>query len=228
MANPTKPTIKTEFIPLLLIILTISVSIFFYNNLPERIATHWNFAGEVDGYGSGRAQAIFFPLLIIGIYLLFSFIPYLDPKRERYAQFSQVYSIFKSIILALMVVIYLIVGLNGLGYNLPVGVIIPALIGLAFIILGNYFGKIKMNWFMGIRTPWTLSSEEVWNKTHRFGGKMFILAGFLMIAEIFLPLSWKLPVFITMIIVLLFGTIGYSYVAYLKEKKNNPPADKFN
>ncbi|MFH1583086.1 MAG: SdpI family protein, partial [Candidatus Falkowbacteria bacterium] len=82
-----------------------------------------------------------------------------------------------------------------------------------------YMGKIKMNWFMGIRTPWTLSSEEVWNKTHRFGGKMFILAGLLMVAEIFLPTGWKLPVFIIMMVTLLAGTVGYSYFAYLKEKK---------
>lgn len=221
MPNPIRPTIKTEFIPLALLILTVFASIFFYNNLPERIATHWNFAGQVDGWGSGQAQAIFFPLLIVGMYILFLLIPYLDPKKERYEQFNKIYHIFKSIILALIVVIYLVVGLNGLGYNLPVGVIIPGLIGLLFIVIGNYMGKIKMNWFMGIRTPWTLSSEEVWNKTHRFGGKMFILAGLLMIAEIVLPMSWKLPVFIIMITALLFGTMGYSYLVYLREKKND-------
>jgi uncharacterized membrane protein len=219
MTNPVKPTIKTEFIPLLLIILTLASGVFFYNNLPERIATHWNFAGEIDGWGSGKAQAIAMPLLAIGMYLLFLLLPYLDPKKERYEQFNKVYHIFKGIILALMVVIYFIIGLNGLGYNLPVGVIIPGLIGVLFIVLGNYLGKIKMNWFIGIRTPWTMSSEEVWNKTHRFGGKMFILAGFLMIAEIFLPLSWKLPVFIIMMAVLLLGTVGYSCFVYLKEKK---------
>jgi len=122
--------------------------------------------------------------------------------------------------MGLIVVIYMIIGLNGLGYNLPVGVIMPGLIGLLFIVLGNYLGKIKMNWFMGIRTPWTMSSENVWNKTHRFGGKMFILAGLLMIAQIFLPLNFRLPVFIFSIAVILFGTVGYSYLVYLREKKN--------
>ncbi|MDP2737059.1 MAG: SdpI family protein [bacterium] len=219
MANPIKPTIKSEFIPLALLTLSIFASVFFYNNLPERVATHWNFAGEVDGWGSGQAQAIALPLLTTGMYILFLLLPYLDPKKERYEQFSKIYHIFKNIILSLMVVIYFVIGLNGLGYNLPVGVIIPGLIGLLFIVLGNYMGKIKMNWFMGIRTPWTLSSEEVWNKTHRFGGKMFILAGFLMMAQIFLPLIWRLPIFIISIAGLLFGTIGYSYVLYLKEKK---------
>lgn len=219
MANPIKPTIKTEFIPLLLIILTLASAVFFYNNLPERVATHWNFAGQVDAYGSGKAQAIAIPLMVVGMYLLFLLMPYLDPKKERYEQFSKIYHIFKTMILALLIIIYFIVGLNGLGYNLPVGLIIPALIGLLFIIIGNYMAKIKRNWFVGIRTPWTLSSEEVWNKTHRFGGKMFILAGLLMIAEIVMPNSWKLWIFIIMMAVLLGGTVGYSYIVYLQEKK---------
>ena len=218
MSNPIKPSLKTEFIPLLLIILMALAAVYFYNNLPERVAMHWNFAGVVDGYGSGQAQAVALPMVAIGMYLLFLLLPYLDPKKERYEQFSKVYHIFKAIILALLAVIYFIIGLNGLGYNLPVGIIIPGLIGLLFIIIGNYLGKIKPNWFMGIRTPWTLSSEEVWNKTHRFGGKMFILAGLLMMAETIMPNSWKLAVFIAMIVMLLFGTVGYSYIVFLQEK----------
>jgi len=219
MANPIKPTIKTEFIPLLLIILTLASAVYFYNNLPERVATHWNFAGVVDGWGSGKSQAIAIPSMIIGMYLLFLLMPYLDPRKERYEQFSKVYHIFKTIMIGLLTIIYFIVCLNGLGYNLPVGIIIPGLIGLLFIIIGNYMAKLKLNWFVGIRTPWTMSSEEVWNKTHRFGGKMFILAGLLMMAEIVVPNSWKLAIFIITMILLLGGTIGYSYLVYLKEKK---------
>lgn len=219
MSNPIKPTIKSEAVALIIIFLAILLGVYFYFNLPELVITHWNFAGQADAWGSGKFQSIFFPLLIIAMYLLFLFMPYLDPKKERYEQFIKVYHIFKNIILGLFLIIFLTVGLNNLGYNLPVDIVIPAMIGLLFIVTGNYLGKIKPNWFMGIRTPWTLSSEEVWNKTHRFGGKMFILAGLLMILEAFLPLSWKLPVFIAMIAVLLLGTIGYSYVVYLKEKR---------
>jgi len=219
MSNPIKPTIKTEFFSLAIIILTLAASVFFYNNLPERIATHWNFAGEADGWGSGPMQAIIFPLIIIGTYLIFVFIPYLDPKKERYEQFNRVYHIFKNIILTLLVIVYFLMCLNGLGYNLPVGIIMPILIGLLFIIMGNYMAKLKQNWFIGVKTPWTLSSEEVWNKTHRVGGKMFILAGLLMMAQVILPNSWKLAVFITTMLILLVGTIGYSYIAYFQEKK---------
>jgi uncharacterized membrane protein len=219
MSNPIKPTIKTEFFSLALLILTAAASVFFYNNLPERIATHWNFAGEVDGWGSGPMQAIIFPLIIIGMYFMFLLIPYLDPRKERYEQFSKVYHIFKNIILAMMVVVYFLMCLNGLGYNLPVGIITPIMIGFLFIIMGNYMAKLKRNWFVGIKTPWTMSSEEVWNKTHRVGGKMFILAGLLMMVGIIVPNSWKLAVFIITMVILLVGTIGYSYIAYLQEKK---------
>jgi uncharacterized membrane protein len=221
MSNPIKPTLKSEIFALVLILITVVSAVYFYNNLPARIITHWNFAGQPDGWGSSKVQSVALPSMVVGMYLLFLALPYFDPKKDRYEQFAKTYHIFKNLLLALFVIIFFITGLSNLGYNVPVGVIIPLLIGLMFIIMGNYFGKIKPNWFMGIRTPWTLSSEEVWNKTHRFGGKMFILAGLLMIAEIFLPLSWKLPIFIIMMVILLFGTTGYSYVVYLQEKKKN-------
>jgi uncharacterized membrane protein len=187
--------------------------------LPERIPVHWNFSGEVDRWGSGKVHAVFFSVLVIGMYLLFLFIPYLDPKKARYEQFSKTYHIFKSIIIFFLFLIYLIASLNGLGYNISVAFWVPVLIGILFIIIGNYMGKIKSNWFVGIRTPWTLSSEEVWNKTHRFGGKMFILAGLLIAFEGIMPANWRLPIFIIALVVILLGTLVYSYVVYLKEKK---------
>jgi len=119
-----------------------------------------------------------------------------------------------------MALIYFIVGFSGLGYNISVSLWMPVLIGLLFIVMGNYLSKIKPNWFMGIRTPWTLSSEEVWNKTHRFGGKIFILGGLLMILEPLLPTNFQLAVFIITMVIILAGTVGYSLIAYLQEKKN--------
>ncbi len=219
MPNPTKPTFKTEIFSLIIIVASLVASVYFYFNLPERVPTHWNIAGQVDAWGSGKTQAIVFAAMMVGMYVLFLVIPYLDPRKERYEQFSKVYHIFKSIILFFLFIIFLIASLNGLGYNIAVGVWVPILIGLMFIIMGNYMGKIKSNWFIGIRTPWTLSSEEVWNKTHRFGGKMFIIAGILMMLEGFLPVVWRLPVFIFGISLILFGTLVYSYIVFLQEKK---------
>lgn len=221
MTNAIKPTLKSEIIPFLGVVITIVSAVYFYYHLPAQVPMHWNFEGNVDRWGSGKSQAIVLPLIIIGIYAMFLLLPMLDPKKERYEQFAKTFHIFKAIFVVFMAVIYVMTGLVGLGYNIPVGVWTPGLIGILFIIIGNYMGKIKPNWFVGIRTPWTMSSEEVWNKTHRFGGKMFILAGLLMMIQIIMPESWRLAIFILTIAVLLIGTIGYSYLVYLKEKKKN-------
>ncbi|MCX6745161.1 MAG: SdpI family protein [Candidatus Parcubacteria bacterium] len=218
MSNPIKPTIKTEIIPLLLIIISVVASFYFYANFPEQVPMHWNIAGQVDGWGSKTTGAIILPLVIIAMYVMFLLIPYLDPKKDRYEQFVKVYHIFKNYLIGFMVLVYLVTGLAGLGYDVPVGLIIPIGVGILFILIGNYMAKIKMNWFMGIRTPWTLSSEEVWNKTHRMGGKIFMLGGFLIILTGIAPLSWRLPIFILTMVLLIFGTIGYSYWVYRIEK----------
>lgn len=221
MSNPIKPTIKTEILPLVLILISLAASFYFYANFPDQVPTHWNFAGEVDSYSSKAFTAFFFPVLAVLMYFLFLVFPSIDPKKDRYNEFRKVYHIFKSLILAFLVIIYFIVGLNGLGYNISVSLWMPALIGLLFIVMGSYMAKIKPNWFMGIRTPWTLSSEEVWNKTHRFGGKMFILGGILMILQPFLPVSFRTTIFIITLVIVLAGTTGYSLIAYLREKKGS-------
>ena len=220
MSNPTKPTIKTEIIPLLALIASLCASFYFYAHFPERVPIHWNVAGEVDGWGSRWVGAFMLPAVIAGMYLLFLAIPYLDPKKDRYEQFRKVFHIFKGFIVVFMAVLFFITSFSALGYNINVGLWVPGLVGLLFILLGNYMGKIKPNWFMGIRTPWTLSSEEVWNKTHRFGGKVFVLSGLVFMAMNWIPVSWRGPVFIADMVFILLGTVVYSYVVYLKEKKN--------
>lgn len=224
--NPIKPTLKTEIIPLLAVATVLASSFYFYAHFPERVPMHWNIAGEVDGWGSRWVGAFMLPVVILGMYLLFLVIPYLDPKKDRYEQFRKVFHVFKGFIVVFMALIYFITGLSALGYNINIGLWVPGLVGVLFILLGNYMGKIKPNWFMGIRTPWTLSSEEVWNKTHRFGGKVFMLGGLVFIAMNWIPLNWRGPLFIADMVFILLGTVVYSYVVYLKEKKINPPSDK--
>ena len=154
------------------------------------------------------------------MYLLFLALPYLDPRRERYADFAKVYHIFKGILVGFMALIYFITGLAGLGYQVSVGAIIPAGVGLLFIVLGNYMSKIKPNWFMGIRTPWTLESEEVWNKTHRLGGKLFILMGLFMVVGTILPLDYFWYLFIAGVLSVSLVPIIYSYLLFRKLKKD--------
>ncbi len=220
MANPIKPTIKTEIIPIILILTSIAASFYFYANFPDQVPTHWNYRGEVDSYSSKAFGAFFFPLLILGIYLLFLVIPYLDPRQKRYQDFAKVYHIFKGILVGFMALIYFITGLAGLGYQISVGSIVPAGVGLLFIVLGNYLSKIKPNWFMGIRTPWTLESEEVWNKTHRLGGKLFILMGLFMIFGSILPVEYFWYSFVVGVMAVSLIPIVYSYLLFRKLEKN--------
>lgn len=219
MKNPIKPNFKTEFLSLLAVVAALASSFFFYNNFPDRVPTHWNVAGEVDGWSSPFVAAFVLPLIILGMYLMFLLIPVLDPKKDRYEQFVKVYHIFKTILVLFMAVIYFSASFYALGYNVPVATMLPVMIGALFILIGNYMSKIKMNWFMGIRTPWTLSSEEAWNKTHRFGGKLFMLSGIILAGMNLYPADYRGQVLMSTIIVLVFGVFLYSYIIYSKETK---------
>ena len=219
MTNPIKMTFKTEVLPIILLISAFVASFYFYANFPERVPTHWNFKGQVDGWSSAAFAAFFFPVLNLGMYLLFLVIPYIDPKKERYEEFKHVFHIFKNFLIAFMTVIYFLTGLNGMGYNLPINVFVPIMVGILFILMGNYMGKLKSNWFMGARNPWTLSSEEVWNKTNRITGKIFILSGLLMILEGFLPDNVKLSFFIFIIALMVIVPNLYSFIIYNRTKK---------
>lgn len=219
MASPIKSSFKTELFPLLIILISIIASFFFYQSFPEQVATNWNIAGEADAWSS-RAQAAFMmPAVGIFLYLMFVFIPRIDPKKERYEQFSRVYHIFKSIIILFLVLIYFVSSLSAIGFDIDITRTVTFFVGILFIVLGNYMSKIKMNWFIGIRTPWTLSSEEVWNQTHRVGGKLFMFSGIIMMVIGYVPIYLRLPLLLVIILTLSLGTLAYSYYLFNQEQK---------
>lgn len=217
--SPIKPNIKTELFPILIVILSLLASFYFYQSFPSQVATHWNFAGQIDDYSSREVGAFLMPTFIFGLYIMFLALPYLDPKKDRYQEFAKTYHIFKNLIIGFMFLMYLATGLANLGYPIEIGIVVPLLVGILFIIMGNYMGKIKYNWFMGIRTPWTLSSENVWNKTHRVGGWLFIGLGVVMLITPFLPKIIIAPIFFSAIIITVVGSFAYSYILYRHEKK---------
>jgi len=218
--NPIKPTIKTELVSLILLAIACSASFYFYNNFPEQVPVHWNFKGVADNYATKFTGAFLFPIIIIFMYLMFLFVPFIDPKKDRYQEFGKIYHILKTVLIAFMVSIYFISSLIGLGYDIAIGLWTPVLVGLLFILIGKYLSKIKPNWFMGIRTPWTLSSEENWIKTHIFGGKVFMIGGLIMILIPFVPTEYQAWLLGLTIFILVFGTTGYSLMLYLKNKEN--------
>lgn len=219
MKSPLKLNLKTEIIPLAILLLCVGLSFFFYANSPATVASHWNFQGKVDGYSSRAFGSFFFPGLLIGMYLLFLIIPNLDPKKERYEEFLKTYNIFRYLIIGVLAIVYVATGIYNIGYQINIGIIVATVIGLMMIVLGNYMGKIKKNWFMGIRTPWTMSSENVWNKTHRVGGILFMIFGLVIIIAPFLPEMIAMVLFFGYTVALLVGTFGYSYWLYRQENK---------
>lgn len=217
--NPIKPSIKTEAVPLILIALTIFFSIYFYSLLPDVIASHWNFKGEVDGYSNKAFMVWMFPLMMSSIYALFLALPYIDPRKKNYEGFSGFYHLFKSIIMFILFAMFVGVGLFNLNYNINITLLTTSLVGSLMIIIGSFLGTVKPNWFMGIKNPWTLSNDIVWKKTHKIGGYFFIIFGLIIIACNFLPEFLSMILFIIGILLIIVGTTIYSYIVFSKESK---------
>ncbi len=217
MNSPLKPTLKTEAISFTMVIASIVTSLITYNKLPKQVISHWNFSGTPDGWASREFHSMLFPAIITGMYVLFLFLPSLDPKKDRYQDFIKVYNLFRTVFLVVFYLIFLLATLANLGYSISIAKTVPLIIGLLMMLIGNYMGKIKNNWFMGIRTPWTLSSENVWNKTHRLGGWMFVLFGLIMIATPYLNKSLGLAAFALGIVAVTIIPMGYSYILYKRE-----------
>lgn len=214
-----KINLKTESRAFIILLLTIAVSIWAYPQLPARVASHWDFQGNINGWTNKNLHSILFPGIVIGIYLLFLLMPYFDPKKERYTEFAGAYRIMRDAILFVLFGSFLTATLANLNYPINVGVIIASLVGLLMMVLGNYFGKLKRNWFIGLRTPWTLSSENVWNKAHRLGGRLFMIWGLLIILAPWLNFRVALVILFAGLAGIVVGVNVYSFLLFKKEKK---------
>jgi uncharacterized membrane protein len=212
---------KADVISLFVICFSFAVSFYFYSHFPERVPTHWNFAGVADGWSGRGFAAFFFPIVVLGIYALISIAPFLDPKKERYEEFAKAYGMIKIIIVSFMTLVYVVVGLAGTGVPIDVGFLVPVLVGLFFIALGNYMGKIKMNWMVGMRNPWTLSSEEVWNKTSCLAGKTMMCAGVLFFVMSYVSTGWRPVLLIGAIAIIILVPNIYSFVLFRKLQTKN-------
>lgn len=158
-----------------LVIQTIA-AIVLYPKLPARIPTHWDMDGQVNGW-TGRLWGILLPLLIsFGVYFLYLCIPLLDPKRKISTD-QKGYTAFRVGTQVLTFAIFSFVMTNALGIPLSMDRLVPAAVSLLLVVFGIYMGKIQPNYFIGIRTPWTLENSEVWRKTHKLGGPVYIAIG---------------------------------------------------
>lgn len=174
---------RTELFPLACILIMFILAAIAWPNAPDQMPIHWGLDGEPDNYGGKFVGLLMIPLLALGIYGLFFILPKVDPKKANYAGFWNRYLFIRTVVIVMLLGIKVITFLWVMDVFVNMGIAAMILAGLVMVFLGNYLGKLHPTWFVGIRTPWTLTSDESWNKTHRLGGRMFVLIGLgLMIA----------------------------------------------
>ena len=190
----------------------IAVAVYLYPMLPHQIPTHWNFDGEVDDYTSKPWGVAILPMAALLVSAIMRLIPIISPKGFRTDKFMDVANVFTVTIVGFMSGIAILVLLEANGQDVRINEMTFAGVGLMFIVLGNYMGKVRKNFFIGIRTPWTLASDEVWSRTHRLGGKVFILTGIFMIVNSFVHFPGQ--TIVVAIVAAALIPVVYSYVIY--------------
>lgn len=207
---------KDDTIQLLLIALMFLIGVLTYSHLPDQVPTHWNIRGEVDGYGSRTFGALGIPVITLGIFFLFRLLPTIDPKKRNYARFAKSYWAIKLVFIIFMFTLYSATILYSLGFPVNITFVVNLLIGILFIIIGNYLGKVKHNYFVGIKTPWTLADEEVWKKTHRLAAPLMVGAGASFIIGALVRHSATSILSFGMIMVAVLVPTIYSYLLFRK------------
>jgi uncharacterized membrane protein len=207
---------KSEIAIIGIIVLSFVIGICFYPQMPEKMASHWNAKGQVDGYMSKFWVLFLMPLVLAGLALLFFAIPKIDPLKANIERFRKYYDGFIILLLVFFLSIDLQIILWNLGIEISPNVMLPIGLGLLFFYIGILCEHSKRNWFIGIRTPWTLSSERVWDRTNKVGGKLFKTAGVIIFVGVFFQKYALFFIIISVLVVAVYTTV-YSYFEYQKE-----------
>jgi len=213
-------TRTTIFVVSIMIIASTLVGIALWSQLPDPMASHWDVNDQVNGYMSKFWGVFLMPLMTAGLFLLFLAIPNIDPLKANIAQFRETFNLFIVLFVGFMIYIYFLTLLWNLGYtgfNMS-NAMLPAL-GILYFFIGYMLHKAKRNFFIGIRTPWTLSSDQVWDETHRVGSVLFMIAGALAFLGAFVGGTAAIWFVMVPILVSVLVTLIYSYVLYQREIK---------
>lgn len=211
-------TRTTIFISITLIAISVLAGLLLWNRLPDPMPGHWNASGDIDGYISKFWGVFLVPIISIALTGLFLIIPRIDPLKANIAQFRAAFNWFIVVFMAYMLYVYALTLVAALGTPFNMTLMLLPAVGLLFIGVGYLMSGAKRNFFIGIRTPWTLSSDTVWDKTHKLGSRLFMLGGVVTILCAFLGES---GIWIMLVAMLgaSFVPIVYSYVLYQRETK---------
>jgi uncharacterized membrane protein len=209
-----------KWIPLLIIIAAAVVSATVYPRLPESVPTHWDISGHPNGWSSRFWGAWLLPIILVVVWAFMSILPKIDPRGSNYAKFG---GAFEGMIIAIMLFLFClhIVALRAaLGHPVAMNRVLPIAMGVLFVVIGILLPSAEPNWFVGIRTPWTLSSDRVWRKTHEFGGKAFVMTGLvILVAGLVIPDVAHIVLFVAVVICTI-GVLAYSYLEWKREQAN--------
>lgn len=210
----TSEILKKEWPVFVLLLYPFLFILLAWNQLPPQIPVHWNFAGEADSFVNKEYGIFLIPLFNVGIWLLLIFLPRIDPRYRNYLQNPKAFRIIRLVVVFMLVILNCTSFCIALGYNINMVTVVYYTILLLFLVLGNSIVNIRSNYFIGVRTPWTLSNEDVWRKTHRFAGKLWVaLALFFTVIGLVLPITSSL-LLLSFIALVVCIPVGYSYVVH--------------
>jgi uncharacterized membrane protein len=202
----------------ILIIISLAMSFAVYNKVPEELITHWGMNGEANGYMPKDIGLFLVPIMGIIISVIMLAIPLIDPLKKNIHSFIKYYNMFILIMLGFLLYIHAITILINLGYDLNINQLIGPAIGVLLFFAGILIGHVKKNYMIGIRTPWTLASENVWNKTHEKGKTLFKASGIICFFGLFMP-SYAFWFILVPIIISVIYLFAYSYLEFKNEEK---------
>ena len=193
------------------------VTVAVWQWLPERIPTHWGISGEADDWSNRWPGAFLLPAVALGLWLLLPVLRRLDPRRANYERFDETFWLVLNLALSFLAVMHLLTLGAAIGVVGDVTRWVIALLGLMMVVLGNYLPRVRSNWWMGVRTPWTLESERVWRETHRLAGRTFMAGGLVAMLAALLPPATRFWVGMGALMLGAMVPVVYSYVLWRRE-----------
>ena len=202
---------------ILLTVVSLLLSLTVFSSLPEQIPAHWNVHGTVDRFAP-KLTVFIFPGIIFLITILFQFMRRTDPNSDNYDKFQREYHRYTFVIGLVFFAVQIMTIAAAFRMDFNVNLIFCLGIGSLFIFIGNLLPKTKHNYFICIRTPWTLADEQNWFRTHRLAGKIWVLGGLIVALTALAPESFQVPVFLTILAVMVVTPFVYSYTEFRKKR----------
>ncbi|WKZ29254.1 MAG: SdpI family protein [Patescibacteria group bacterium] len=212
-------TRKTFIAMCALLLASAAASVIFYPAFPEEYASHWNMAGEVDDTMPKSTGALFMPGIMLVLLGLYALIPRIDPLKENLEKFRRAYDLLWLALFSFFAYVHALTLFWNLGGRFSFVRFLTPAFAVLWYVIGVVLARSRRNWFVGIRTPWTLASDDVWNDTHAFGAKLFKATAVVSLLGVFLPAPYVFWFIVAPVLLTSLATVLYSYLAWRRRAK---------